>query len=125
MQKDFDLSRLTELEYEVTQNAKTEAPFTGIYNDFFENGVYVCKVCGSKLFSSKSKFESSCGWPAFFEGIEDSIDYIEDLSHGMVRTEILCKRCGSHLGHVFDDGYGTKTGKRYCVNSASLDFIES
>ena len=125
MQKDFDLSRLTELEYEVTQNAKTEAPFTGIYNDFFENGVYVCKVCGSKLFSSKSKFKSSCGWPAFFEGIEDGIDYIEDLSHGMVRTEILCKRCGSHLGHVFDDGYGTKTGKRYCVNSASLDFIES
>lgn len=125
MQKDFDLSHLTELEYEVTQNAKTEAPFTGIYNDCFENGVYVCKVCGSNLFSSKSKFESSCGWPSFFEGIESSIDYLEDLSHGMVRTEILCKRCGSHLGHVFDDGYGTKTGKRYCVNSASLDFIES
>lgn len=125
MQKDFDLSHLTELEYEVTQNAKTEAPFTGIYNDFFDDGVYVCKVCGLKLFSSNSKFESSCGWPAFFEGIEDSVEYIEDLSHGMVRTEILCKRCGSHLGHVFDDGYGTKTGKRYCVNSASLDFIES
>lgn len=125
MKKKFDLSHLTELEFEVTQNAKTEPPFSGIYNDLYEEGVYVCKVCGLELFSSEAKFNSSCGWPAFFEGIEGKISYQDDLSHGMVRTEILCKNCGSHLGHVFDDGFGTKTGKRYCVNSASLDFIES
>ena len=88
----------------------------------FEDGVYVCKCCKEELFYSNSKYESGCGWPSFDASIPKSIKYEKDTSHGMIRTEILCSKCGSHQGHVFDDGL-TKSGKRYCVNSISIDFI--
>tara|TARA_Y100000996_G_scaffold218065_1_gene171369 strand:+ start:1406 stop:1822 length:417 start_codon:yes stop_codon:yes gene_type:complete len=109
-------------EYYVMREKGTERPFTGKYNLHFEDGVYVCKCCKEELFSSNSKYESGCGWPSFDASIPKSIKYEKDTSHGMIRTEILCSKCGSHQGHVFDDGL-TKSGKRYCVNSISIDFI--
>jgi peptide-methionine (R)-S-oxide reductase len=109
-------------QYAILRLKETERPWTGKFNMHFEKGKYVCAGCGLELFSSESKFESHCGWPAFDDEIKKgNIKTIKDTSHGMVRTEILCGRCGGHLGHVFDDG-PTKTGVRYCVNSASLDF---
>ena len=96
-------------------------PFSGKYNMFFEEGYYKCKGCGNKLFDSKSKFNSGCGWPSFDKCIDGSIIYKEDKSLSRIRTEILCAECNGHLGHVFDDG-PTETGARYCVNSASLNF---
>lgn len=115
---------LTPEQYYVLRQAGTERPFTGQYNMHFEKGVYKCGACGEPLFSSDSKFDSHCGWPSFDKEIEEGkiLERI-DTSHGMVRTEILCASCGSHLGHVFDDG-PTETGLRYCVNSLSLDFEE-
>lgn len=115
---------LTPEQYYVLRQAGTERPFTGKYNMHFEKGVYKCGACGEPLFSSDSKFDSHCGWPSFDKEIEEGkiLERI-DTSHGMVRTEILCASCGSHLGHVFDDG-PTETGLRYCVNSLSLDFEE-
>ncbi len=108
--------------YAVAREGATEKAFTGKYNTFNQRGTYYCAVCGNRLFRSDSKFESSCGWPSFFEpGAKGSVVYKEDLSYNMVRTEVLCGRCGSHLGHVFDDG-PKPTGKRYCMNSISLDF---
>src|SRR6476659_1417050 len=83
-------------------------------------GVYRCKACQAKLFESDTKFHSGCGWPSFYQPISDTIEYIEDTSHGMKRVEVRCATCGSHLGHVFPDGYGTPTGDRYCINSISL-----
>ena len=113
---------LTPEQYAVLREAATERPFTGEYNMHFEEGVYKCAACGEKLFSSSSKFDSHCGWPSFDEEIEKG-KIVErlDRSHGMIRMEILCGNCGSHLGHIFNDG-PTKTGLRYCVNSLSLDF---
>ncbi|MBV7440401.1 peptide-methionine (R)-S-oxide reductase MsrB [Weeksellaceae bacterium TAE3-ERU29] len=113
---------LTPEQYYVLREAGTERPFTGKYNMHFEEGVYKCAACGEKLFSSSSKFDSHCGWPSFDEEIEKG-KIVErlDRSHGMTRMEILCGNCGSHLGHVFNDG-PTNTGLRYCVNSLSLDF---
>ncbi len=109
-------------QYEVLRLKGTERPFTGKYNMHFEKGKYVCAACGFELFSSENKFESHCGWPSFDDEIKKGNIITQlDTSHGMVRTEILCGKCGGHLGHVFDDG-PTKTGTRYCVNSASLDF---
>jgi len=120
--KDELKKRLTDVEYRVTQESDTERPFTGKYCNFFEKGVYNCIVCGVSLFSSTDKFKSHCGWPSFSdESFKDTIVYIEDLSHGMKRVEIKCKNCDAHLGHVFEDG-PTETGRRYCVNSASLNF---
>ncbi len=111
-------------QYEVLRLKGTERPFTGKYNVHKEKGMYVCAACGNELFSSDMKFESSCGWPSFDEEIAGGkIIKKEDRSLGMIRTEILCAKCGSHLGHLFDDG-PTATGMRYCVNSVSLDFKE-
>jgi peptide-methionine (R)-S-oxide reductase len=111
-------------QYYVLREKGTERPFSGQYNLHFEEGVYACGACDAALFKSDTKFDAHCGWPSFDEAIEGAVSYNRDLSHGMVRTEILCSNCGGHLGHVFDDG-PTETGKRYCVNSLSLDFDPS
>lgn len=108
-------------QFRVLREKGTEAPHTGKYNLHFEKGEYKCAACGEKLFESDSKFESGCGWPSFDDAIEGKVEFVRDRSFGMLRTEILCSNCGSHLGHVFDDG-PTETGQRYCVNSASIDF---
>ncbi|UNZ00511.1 peptide-methionine (R)-S-oxide reductase MsrB [Zhouia spongiae] len=112
---------LSDEEYRVLRLKGTERPHTGKYNLYFEEGTYACKGCGTPLFKSGMKFESDCGWPSFDKAIKGTITYKKDTSFGMVRTEILCSKCGGHLGHVFDDG-PTATGKRYCVNSVSIDF---
>lgn len=114
--------KLSTEQYRILRQKGTEAPHSGKYNLHFQDGEYHCAACGAKLFEGHQKFESNCGWPSFDDAIEGSIEYVQDRSHGMVRTEILCSNCGSHLGHVFDDG-PTETGERYCVNSASLDFV--
>ncbi len=117
-------AKLTEEEYRVLRQSGTERPFTGIYNHHNQDGTYTCKACDTPLFNSDTKFEASCGWPSFDQSLEGSIEYVRDASHGMIRTEILCTNCGSHLGHVFNDG-PTETGQRYCVNSISLDFTST
>ena len=114
---------LTADEYEVLRNKGTERPYTGKYDKFFEDGVYVCAACGNPLFESDTKFDSHCGWPSFDQAIKGSVIYKEDRSHGMVRTEVMCANCGGHLGHVFDDGPEETTGKRFCTNSISIKFI--
>lgn len=115
---------LTPEQYHVLREAGTERPFSGQYNLHFEKGTYNCAACGESLFTSESKFDGHCGWPSFDQELEKGkILEQTDKSHGMVRTEILCGNCGSHLGHIFDDG-PTDTGLRYCVNSLSLGFEE-
>ena len=109
-------------EYYVLRKKGTERPFTGEFNLHFKNGEYHCKACNAKLFRSSNKFESGCGWPSFDQALEGAIEYVRDTSHGMIRTETLCANCGSHLGHVFDDGPKETTGQRYCINSLSLGF---
>ena len=109
---------------EILRNKGTERPNTGIYNMHFEEGVYTCKGCGQALFKSNNKFMSDCGWPSYESALPGAITYIKDTSLGMIRTEIVCSNCGGHQGHVFDDG-PTSTGKRYCVNSASINFINN
>ena len=115
---------LTNEEIFVLKDKGTERPFTGKFDSFFEKGVYKCKNCGAELFKSDSKYDAGCGWPSFFESVnEDAIKYEEDNSiFGRPRVEILCSNCDGHLGHVFEDGPKEKTGLRYCVNSISLDF---
>ena len=119
---DADLrERLTPEQFAVTRQGATERAFTGIYWDHHGDGMYKCVVCGEPLFDSQTKFESGSGWPSFFEpataeGVEDRVD----TSHGMTRTEVTCRRCGGHLGHVFPDG-PAPTGMRYCINSCALD----
>ena len=117
--------RLTPEQYEVLRLAGTERPFTGAYNDTDEPGVYRCMACGNVLFTSDTKFHSGCGWPSFTETVSpDAVQVIEDTSLGMVRTEVRCARCESHLGHVFPDGPADRGGLRYCMNSVALDLEE-
>ncbi|PID68530.1 MAG: peptide-methionine (R)-S-oxide reductase [Flavobacteriia bacterium] len=113
---------LSDEQYRILREKGTEYPGTGDYYMHFEEGTYVCAGCGTPLFESNHKFESRCGWPSFDDAIEGKVLYKRDTSHGMIRTEILCANCDGHLGHVFDDGPRNTTGKRYCVNSVSLDF---
>ena len=109
--------------YRILREKGTEAPGTGEYYHNKDSGMYLCGACGAELFSSDTKYESGSGWPSFWAPVDDQkIATSEDRSLGMRRTEIMCSRCGSHLGHVFDDGPADKTGKRFCVNSASLRF---
>lgn len=115
---------LTPEQYSVLRLKGTDRPFTGKYYRTNDKGVYSCAACGTELFTSDMKFDSECGWPSFDRAMEGGkIKTETDLSHGMVRTEILCAKCGGHLGHLFDDG-PTKTGLRYCVNSTSLNFVK-
>lgn len=114
--------KLSEAQYKVLREKATEAPFSGKYNLHFDEGTYNCGACGNALFSSEGKYDAGCGWPSFHSPIDNNkIIMKKDLSLDKERTEILCANCGSHLGHVFNDG---PTGSRYCVNSLSLDFEE-
>ncbi len=115
-------AELSPSEYAVLREAATEPAFTGEYTDTKTEGVYSCRACGAELFTSDTKFASHCGWPSFYDPKDtDAVELIEDRLHGMVRTEVRCSRCGSHLGHVFEgEGYPTPTDQRYCINSISL-----
>jgi peptide-methionine (R)-S-oxide reductase len=115
--------KLSKEEYHVLRQKGTERPFSGRYWNHKEKGSYKCAGCGVELFSSDAKFDSGCGWPSFYEALDkDKIEEKLDRSHGMRRIEVLCKNCGGHLGHVFDDGPRDKTGLRFCINSVALDF---
>ncbi|MFZ2907437.1 MAG: peptide-methionine (R)-S-oxide reductase MsrB [Cyclobacteriaceae bacterium] len=118
-------AQLTSEQFYILREKGTERPFTGKYYKTNDKGVYSCAACGNELFTSEMKFDSECGWPSFDrEILGDRIKTQTDLSHGMIRTEIMCAKCGGHLGHLFDDG-PTETGKRYCVNSVSLNFVKA
>jgi len=114
--------KLTPTQYAVLRQGQTERAFTGAYWNTKEDGTYVCAGCGTELFTSADKFDSGCGWPSYTRAIDEGrITERTDTSHGMVRTEVLCAKCGGHLGHLFDDG-PAPTGARFCINSASLNF---
>ena len=114
--------QLDPLQYQVARQAATERAFTGKYWDLFDAGQYNCVGCGTPLFTSDTKFDAGCGWPSYSQPINSEVvERVRDASHGMVRIEVRCNKCGSHLGHVFNDG-PTPTGERFCINSASIDF---
>ncbi len=113
--------KLTPLQYDVLRRKGTERPFTGRYYRFDEDGTYSCAACGNPIFMSQDKFDSGCGWPSFDKAIPGHVKFTPDFSHGMERIEVTCARCGSHLGHVFEDG-PTETGDRFCINSAAMNF---
>jgi peptide-methionine (R)-S-oxide reductase len=116
-------AELSPEQYQVLRKAGTERAFTGKYVNNHDDGTYRCAACGNVLFDSTTKFESGSGWPSFYEPmVAEAVELVEDRSHGMVRTEVRCRRCGSHLGHVFEDG-PKPTGDRFCMNSLSLDFV--
>ena len=120
------LAELGPERYAVLRKAGTERAWTGELLDEERAGIYTCAACGSELFKSGTKFDSHCGWPSFYESVRpEAVELLEDTSLGVVRTEVRCANCGGHLGHVFDDGFGTPTGDRYCMNSLSLNFAES
>ena len=113
-------------QFEVLRHAATERPFTGALLHNKADGTYRCAACGTELFGSDTKFDSGSGWPSFTEpAVAEAVELRRDLSHGMIRTEVVCRRCGGHLGHVFDDGPSDRGGLRYCINSCSLDFDAS
>ena len=113
--------KLTPLQYDVLRRKGTERPFTGRYYRFSEDGTYSCAACGNPIFMSQDKFDSGCGWPSFDKAIPGHVKFTPDFSHGLERIEVTCARCGSHLGHVFEDG-PTETGDRFCINSAAMNF---
>lgn len=113
--------RLTEEEYRILRERGTEPKFSGDYLDVWDDGTYRCAGCGAELFPADVKFEAGHGWPSFFDANEDYIEFRRDTRHGMDRTEVVCAECGGHLGHLFEDG-PEPTGKRYCINSAALEF---
>ena len=121
---ELNKKHLSQDQFEVTQNCGTEPPFSGELLYEKRNGIYSCVVCDFALFESEKKYESGTGWPSFYDALEDTISTKEDNSYGMKRIEINCKKCGSHLGHIFPDG-PKPTGQRYCVNSLSLTFSEN
>ena len=116
-------NKLTPEQYHVCREKGTESAFSGKYVEHHEKGVYKCVACGNELFTSDTKFDSHCGWPSFDKAIKGSVKYVQDLSYGMVRTEVLCAKCDGHLGHIFDDGPKETTGQRFCMNSVSIKFV--
>lgn len=116
--------KLSPEQYRVMREKGTEPPFSGKFDQLWETGVYKCGACGTELFSSKTKYDAGCGWPSFYDAIDEGkIELMEDESGGMVRTEVKCVKCGGHLGHLFEDG-PMPTGKRYCINSVALTFAK-
>lgn len=115
---------LTDEQYEVLFNKATEVPFSGEYDQLFKSGTYACAACGTLLFESGTKFDAHCGWPSFYDAKPGAVEFHDDTSMGMKRTEVTCATCGGHLGHVFEgEGFDVPTDQRYCINSLSLRFI--